>query len=207
VTNSHGWTPDTVCRIRTIVRLASSTLNAVPETVKGSRSAASAAARNVWLLADAPLSSSSASRARQAIVPTPPSARRAYAMVSSSISSAAAADVTANSYEARSRTFREPDCAPTASSGTSSCVISSPCSSTSSKAARARELGFEDVVDIGGTVTGEALNSLGLGGVIPLIVGGSVKPIVERVYPLGEASEALRHLTDDRPFGKVVLAG
>ena len=35
----------------------------------------------------------------------------------------------------------------------------------------------------------------------------SVKPIVERVYPLGEASEALRHLTEDRPFGKVVLAG
>ncbi len=43
--------------------------------------------------------------------------------------------------------------------------------------------------------------------IIPLIVGGSVKPIVERVYPLGEAGEALRHLTEDRPFGKVVLAG
>jgi NADPH2:quinone reductase len=146
------------------------------------------------------------------------------------------------------------------------------------KAARARELGFEDVIDltsegladgvrritagrgvdiviesIGGTVTSEALSSLGLGGVlitlgysagrkttidvtdliwkgarmagfslfaqspiaiatawqniIPLIVGGSVKPIVERVYPLGEAGEALRHLIEDRPFGKVVLAG
>jgi len=43
--------------------------------------------------------------------------------------------------------------------------------------------------------------------IIPLIVGGSVKPIVERVYPLGEAGDALRHLTEDRPFGKVVLAG
>jgi NADPH:quinone reductase len=43
--------------------------------------------------------------------------------------------------------------------------------------------------------------------VIPLIVRGSVKPVVERVYPLGEASEALRHLIEDRPFGKVVLAG
>ena len=43
--------------------------------------------------------------------------------------------------------------------------------------------------------------------IIPLIVGGSAKPIVERVYPLGEASLALRHLTEDRPFGKVVLAG
>ena len=149
---------------------------------------------------------------------------------------------------------------------------------SAAKAARARELGFEDVIDlttvgladgvrritagsgvdvviesIGGTVTSEALSSLGLGGVlitlgysagrkttidvtdliwkgarmagfsmfaqsptaiatawrdiIPLIVGGSVKPIVERVYPLGEAGEALRHLTEDRPFGKVVLAG
>jgi NADPH:quinone reductase len=148
---------------------------------------------------------------------------------------------------------------------------------SAAKAARARELGFEDVIDlttegladgvhritagkgvdividsIGGTVTGEALSSLGLDGVlitlgysagrkttldvtdliwkrarmagfslfaqspaaiadawrdvIPLIVGGSVKPIVERVYPLGQAGEALRHLSEDRPFGKVVLA-
>jgi NADPH2:quinone reductase len=41
--------------------------------------------------------------------------------------------------------------------------------------------------------------------IIPLIVGGSVSPIVERVYPLGKASEALRHLTAGLPFGKVVL--
>jgi NADPH:quinone reductase-like Zn-dependent oxidoreductase len=43
--------------------------------------------------------------------------------------------------------------------------------------------------------------------ILPLIVAGSVKPIVERVYPFGEAGEALRHLIVDRPFGKVVLAG
>jgi hypothetical protein len=30
-------------------------------------------------------------------------------------------------------------------------------------------------------------------------------PIVERVYPLNEAGEALRHLIEDRPLGKVVL--
>src|SRR5882762_3674164 len=148
---------------------------------------------------------------------------------------------------------------------------------SAAKAAKARELGFEDVVDlsaegladgvrritagrgvdiviesIGGTVTSEALSSLGLGGVlitlgysagrkttidvtdliwkrarmagfslfaqspaaiaaawrdvIPLMAGGSIKPIVERVYRLGDASEALRHLIEDRPFGKVVLA-
>jgi NADPH2:quinone reductase len=145
------------------------------------------------------------------------------------------------------------------------------------KAARARELGFDDVIDltteglsdgvrritggsgvdiviesIGGTLTSEALSSLSLGGVpitlgysagrkttidvtdliwkrarmagfslfaqsptaisaawriiLPLILSGSVKPIVERVYPFGEAGEALRHLIEDRPFGKVVLA-
>ena len=153
-------------------------------------------------------------------------------------------------------------------------VISTASGAT--KAAKARELGFEDVVDltaegladgvrritagkgvdiviesIGGTVTSEALSSLALGGVLitlgysagrkttidvtdliwkrarmagfslfaqtpaaiaaawrdilPLIVGGSVRPMVERVYPLAEAGEALRHLIEDRPFGKIVL--
>jgi NADPH:quinone reductase-like Zn-dependent oxidoreductase len=43
--------------------------------------------------------------------------------------------------------------------------------------------------------------------ILPLIVSGSVKPIVERVYPFGEAGEALRHLIEDQPFGKIVLAG
>ena len=149
---------------------------------------------------------------------------------------------------------------------------------SAAKAVSARELGFENVIDlttegladgvrritagkgvdiaidsVGGAVTGEALSSLGLGGVLltlgysagrkttidvtdliwkgarmagfslfaqsptavaaawrdilPLIVSGSVTPIVERVYPFGEAGEALRHLIEDRPFGKVVLAG
>jgi NADPH2:quinone reductase len=41
--------------------------------------------------------------------------------------------------------------------------------------------------------------------IIPLIVSGSVKPIVESIYPLAEAGEALRHLIEDRPFGKVIL--
>jgi NADPH:quinone reductase-like Zn-dependent oxidoreductase len=43
--------------------------------------------------------------------------------------------------------------------------------------------------------------------VIPLMVTGSVKPIVERVYTLPEAAAALRHLIEDRPFGKVVSKG
>jgi NADPH2:quinone reductase len=147
---------------------------------------------------------------------------------------------------------------------------------SAAKAARARELGFADVIDlstegladgvrritagkgvdiviesIGNAVMSEALSSLAHGGVlitlgysagrrttidvtdliwkrariagfslfaqspatiakawqdiIPLVVSGSVKPIVERVYPLAEAGEALRHLIEDRPFGKVIL--
>src|ERR1700689_2355402 len=43
--------------------------------------------------------------------------------------------------------------------------------------------------------------------IIPLILDGSVRPIVERVYPFAEAGDALRHLIEDRPFGKVVLKG
>jgi NADPH:quinone reductase-like Zn-dependent oxidoreductase len=146
------------------------------------------------------------------------------------------------------------------------------------KAARARELGFQDVIDlsaegladgvrritagrgadvviesIGGSVTSQALHSLAVGGslitlgysagtkttidvtdliwkrarmagfslfaqspstietawqdILPLIAAGSVKPIVDRVYPLAQAGEALHHLIEDRPFGKVVLTG
>jgi NADPH2:quinone reductase len=146
------------------------------------------------------------------------------------------------------------------------------------KAAKARELGFEDVIDlsaddlaagvrritagkgvdiviesVGGSLTSQALSSLALGGVlitlgysagrkttidltdliwkrarmagfslfaqspttiatawrdvIPLMVSGAVKPIVERIYALSEAGAALRHLIEDRPFGKVVLKG
>jgi NADPH2:quinone reductase len=38
------------------------------------------------------------------------------------------------------------------------------------------------------------------------MASGSVVPIVDRVYSFADASEALRHLIEDRPFGKVVLA-
>jgi NADPH2:quinone reductase len=148
---------------------------------------------------------------------------------------------------------------------------------SAAKAARARDFGFQDLIDlsaegladgvrritdgkgadiviesIGGDVTSAALSSLAPGGVLitlgysagrkttidltdliwkrarmsgfslfaqtpetvatawrdilGLIGDGSVKPIVERVYPFAEAGEALRHLIEDRPFGKVILA-
>jgi hypothetical protein len=38
-------------------------------------------------------------------------------------------------------------------------------------------------------------------------LGTSEKPIVERIYELGDAAEALRHLIEDHPFGRVVLVG
>jgi NADPH2:quinone reductase len=41
--------------------------------------------------------------------------------------------------------------------------------------------------------------------VLPLLAAGKVTPQVARTYPLEQAGEATRHLTEDRPFGKVVL--
>ena len=41
--------------------------------------------------------------------------------------------------------------------------------------------------------------------VLPLLASGTVKPAIDRSYPLEEAAEATRHLIEDRPFGKVVL--
>jgi len=144
------------------------------------------------------------------------------------------------------------------------------------KAEQARALGFDNVIDlsaesftdgvarltggrgvdvvidsVGGALTGHALATLALGGVLtslgysagrkttidvtdliwrrasmsgfslfaqshatkaaawaailPLLTSGWVKPVVERAYKLEEAAEALRHLIDDRPFGRVVL--
>src|SRR6266851_3819733 len=144
------------------------------------------------------------------------------------------------------------------------------------KAEQARALGFHNVIDlsaesltdgvarltggrgvdvvidsVGGALTGHALATLALGGVLtslgysagrnttidvtdliwkrasmsgfslfaqshavkaaawatilPLLTSGKVKPIVERAYKLDEAAEALRHLIEDRPFGRVVL--
>ena len=42
---------------------------------------------------------------------------------------------------------------------------------------------------------------------MPLIVSGEIAPAHEGSFPLEQAPEALRHLIEDRPFGKVVLAG
>jgi NADPH2:quinone reductase len=42
--------------------------------------------------------------------------------------------------------------------------------------------------------------------VLPLISSGEIAPAHDRSYPLEQAPEALRHLIEDRPFGKVTLS-
>ncbi len=41
--------------------------------------------------------------------------------------------------------------------------------------------------------------------VLPLIASGEITPAHDRSFPLEQAPEALRHLVEDRPFGKVTL--
>jgi NADPH2:quinone reductase len=41
--------------------------------------------------------------------------------------------------------------------------------------------------------------------IFPLLQSGAVKPIVAKTFPLAEAADALRHLVEGRPFGRVVL--
>ena len=40
---------------------------------------------------------------------------------------------------------------------------------------------------------------------LPLIANGEIAPAFDRAFPLEDAPEALRHLIEDRPFGKVTL--
>jgi NADPH2:quinone reductase len=41
--------------------------------------------------------------------------------------------------------------------------------------------------------------------IIGLLVEGRISPVIDSIYPLDAASEALRHLVEDRPVGKVVI--
>ncbi|MES2601048.1 MAG: zinc-binding alcohol dehydrogenase family protein [Pseudomonadota bacterium] len=41
--------------------------------------------------------------------------------------------------------------------------------------------------------------------ILPLLVKGSIKPLIDRTFPLENAGEALRYLIEQRPFGKVIL--
>jgi NADPH2:quinone reductase len=41
--------------------------------------------------------------------------------------------------------------------------------------------------------------------IMALIASGALVPVIARTYPLEQATEALRYLHEDRPFGKVIL--
>src|SRR5262249_5492416 len=87
-------------------RLASSILNLFSLCGFASRRAASPAWRKIASVAGLPVSAASASGERQGFVPTPPSAMRARETLPLAIVSTTAADARANSYDARSRSFR-----------------------------------------------------------------------------------------------------
>jgi NADPH2:quinone reductase len=41
--------------------------------------------------------------------------------------------------------------------------------------------------------------------IIELLMNGRINPVIDSIYPLNAAGEALRHLVEDRPIGKVVI--
>jgi NADPH:quinone reductase len=41
--------------------------------------------------------------------------------------------------------------------------------------------------------------------IVPLFASQAAKPVLDKAYPLEQAAEAMRHLVEDRPFGRVVL--
>lgn len=40
-----------------------------------------------------------------------------------------------------------------------------------------------------------------------LLIGGRIRPVIDSIYPLDAVNEAIRHLIDDRPIGKIVITG
>src|SRR5262249_32748239 len=87
-------------------RLASSILNPFSLWAFALRSAASAVWRKFASFAGLPASAASASGERHGFVPTPPRAIRAREMLPPETVSTTAADASANSYDARSRSFK-----------------------------------------------------------------------------------------------------
>jgi len=114
-------------------RLASSILNPFSLCGLASRRAASAALRKLVASAVCPTSAASASGERHGLVPTPPSATRARVTVPPATVITTAADARANSYDARSRSFRYTCLLPAIGGGSVTCVTRSPGSSTVSR--------------------------------------------------------------------------
>src|SRR5438477_550346 len=97
--------PPAVWTARTMARCTSSILKSLCPRPCAPSAANAAAGRSVAESRLAPARAASTRGTRQGFVPTPPRATRACRMRGPSISSATAADTTANSNEARSRTL------------------------------------------------------------------------------------------------------
>src|SRR5947209_2328388 len=91
---------------RTIARRASSILKALCGKPRALRNSASAARRKISSSGFCPSSTASASRSRQGLCATPPSAKRACLIVPPSNSTPTAIETSANAYDSRSRSFR-----------------------------------------------------------------------------------------------------
>jgi NADPH:quinone reductase-like Zn-dependent oxidoreductase len=56
------------------------------------------------------------------------------------------------------------------------------------------------------TVRAVAVGSVAdLAGLLDLMTAHGMRPVIDRVFPFGEAADALRHFETGRPFGKVVV--
>src|SRR5580765_3707117 len=106
---AHDWPSALDCiavaSARTMARLANSILKPLYLCATADFMAASAAAWKVFSSAAAPVSTCSASTDRHGLVATPPKTKRAEWILLPCSSSAAPAEASANSYEARSRNF------------------------------------------------------------------------------------------------------
>src|ERR687892_726213 len=125
----HARAP-AISTARTMARCMSSILKSLCPRPWAPSAASAAAGRSAAGSRLAPASAVSTRETRQGLVPTPPRATRACRMRRPSASSATAADTTANSKEARSRTLRYFERRAAGLAGTAMPAITSPGSRT-----------------------------------------------------------------------------
>jgi NADPH2:quinone reductase len=77
---------------------------------------------------------------------------------------------------------------------------------------RTAHLPIGDVVRLRATIRGFSLAAVSHAraraawtAIIELLTDGRIHPVIDAIYPLHAVSEALRHLVEDRPIGKVVI--
>ncbi|MEN3304194.1 MAG: NADPH:quinone reductase [Micromonosporaceae bacterium] len=79
---------------------------------------------------------------------------------------------------------------------------------------RSTELPLDEVIDRCATLHGFSLHaasaaqsSAAWAEITELLTTGRISPVIDSIYPLEAVGEALRHLVEDRPVGKVVITG